>query len=46
MGSVPNTSLYDALKGRVKEIYLVGSAYAPRRLLEATQQAADVGRAI
>ena len=32
------------LTGKVKELYLVGSAFAPRRLNEATQHGAEIGR--
>ncbi|MFQ5668177.1 MAG: FAD-dependent oxidoreductase [Candidatus Binatia bacterium] len=44
LGSRPDDHLYRALKGRVKELYLVGAAFAPRRLVEATQHGAHVGR--
>jgi len=44
LGSRPDSQLGTALKGKVKELYLVGSAFAPRRLAEATQHGAEVGR--
>jgi 2,4-dienoyl-CoA reductase-like NADH-dependent reductase (Old Yellow Enzyme family)/thioredoxin reductase len=42
-GSVPDTSLYDQLGGRVPQRHLVGSAWVPRRLAEATQHGARLG---
>jgi 2,4-dienoyl-CoA reductase-like NADH-dependent reductase (Old Yellow Enzyme family)/thioredoxin reductase len=44
LGSCADDRLYRALKGSVKELYLVGAAFAPRRLIEATQHGANVGR--
>jgi 2,4-dienoyl-CoA reductase-like NADH-dependent reductase (Old Yellow Enzyme family)/thioredoxin reductase len=44
LGSRPASQLHKALAGKVKELYLVGSAFAPRRLAEATQHGAEVGR--
>lgn len=44
LGTRPNDSLFRSLKGQVKECYLVGAAFAPRRLLEATRHGAAVGR--
>ncbi len=46
LGSTGDDRLYQALKHKVKEIYLVGAAFAPRRLVEATQHGANVGRVI
>jgi len=46
LGSQGDPWLYAALKGKVKELYLVGSAFAPRRMVEATQQGASVGAMI
>jgi 2,4-dienoyl-CoA reductase-like NADH-dependent reductase (Old Yellow Enzyme family)/thioredoxin reductase len=46
LGSRGEDGLYRALKGAAKEVYLVGSAFAPRRLVEATLQGANVGRLI
>jgi 2,4-dienoyl-CoA reductase-like NADH-dependent reductase (Old Yellow Enzyme family)/thioredoxin reductase len=43
-GSVPHSTLYDELKqdGSIEKLYLVGSAWVPRRLAEATQHGAHV----
>ncbi|MET8054160.1 FAD-dependent oxidoreductase [Streptosporangium sp. NPDC005286] len=38
-GGVSDTALYDDLKGRLPEVYILGDAYAPRRLVFATKQA-------
>ncbi len=46
LGSRPDSHLYSTLKGKVKELYLVGSAFAPRRLADATQHGAEVGRRV
>jgi NADPH-dependent 2,4-dienoyl-CoA reductase/sulfur reductase-like enzyme len=47
-GSVPDTRLYDALKQAKTEValFLVGSAWVPRYLAEATQHGARVGMEI
>lgn len=44
-GSVPNASLHGQLKADTcaKELYLIGSAWTPRRIAEATQHGAGVG---
>jgi hypothetical protein len=42
-GSVPDTALFDRLDGRVPARHLVGSAWVPRRLAEATQHGARLG---
>lgn len=44
-GSVPDTKLHDELKtdGSVARLFLVGSAWVPRRIAEATQHGAKVG---
>jgi len=44
-GSVPDDGLYRALRadGTIRKIYLVGSAWVPRRLAEATRHGARVG---
>jgi len=39
-GGESETGLYHDLKGRVQELYIIGDAYAPRRIYEATQHAA------
>lgn len=44
LGSRPDNQVYRALKGKVSELYIVGAAFAPRRLVEATQSGAAVGR--
>ncbi len=44
LGSRGDDRLYKALQGRVPELHLIGAAFAPRRLLEATQHGARVGR--
>jgi len=38
-GSVSESSLYDVLRDELADIHLLGDAYAPRRLVFATQQA-------
>jgi len=47
-GSVPDTALYDTLKSRnsTSRLFLVGSAWVPRPLAEATQHGARVGMEI
>ena len=45
-GSKANDSLYKALKGRVKELYVVGQALAPRKMLESTLDGLRVGRMV
>jgi hypothetical protein len=44
-GSVPQSDLYDQLKaeGSVREVYLAGGAWVPRRLAEATRHGANIG---
>lgn len=44
-GSVPNSELYDQIKadGAIAEYYIVGSAWLPRRIAEATQHGASIG---
>ncbi|WP_370324142.1 FAD-dependent oxidoreductase [Euzebya sp.] len=46
-GSVPESTLHDALRGSLQELHLLGDAYAPRRVVFATRQAyalvADLG---
>lgn len=44
LGSRPDDRIYAALQGKVAELYLVGAAFAPRRLWEATQHGANVGK--
>ena len=42
----PNDALYRSLKGKVKELYLVGQALAPRRLLDSIADAYVTARAL
>jgi NADPH-dependent 2,4-dienoyl-CoA reductase/sulfur reductase-like enzyme len=44
LGMESDDGLYRALEHRVAELYCVGSAFAPRYLVEATQHGASVGR--
>jgi mycofactocin system FadH/OYE family oxidoreductase 2 len=46
LGSVANDSLYKALKGKVAELYLVGQALAPRKMLDSTLDGLRVGRIV
>jgi len=41
-----NDALYYALKGQVKELYLVGQALSPRRLLDSVADAYTMARAL
>ena len=43
-GGTPRTELHDALDGRVRELHVIGDAWAPRRLTVATRQAFELGR--
>jgi hypothetical protein len=47
-GSVPQHDLYDQLKaeGRIRQLYLAGAAWLPRRMAEATQHGASIGLVI
>jgi len=45
-GVNPNNELYDALKGKVEELYLIGDAVEPRSIREAVAEGANVGRAL
>jgi 2,4-dienoyl-CoA reductase (NADPH2) len=45
-GSRPVNSLYNQIKDRVKEIYVIGDAKSPRKALEAVAEGLDVGRMI
>ena len=42
----PNDILYRSLKGKVKEIYLVGQCLSPRRLLDSIFDGALVGKSL
>lgn len=46
VGNVSRRELYDGLKGRVKELYCVGDAVAPRLIQQAIYEAEDIGRGI
>ena len=46
VGRTPNRELFDALAGRVKEIYDIGDCREPRNLLSATHEAAYIAREI
>ncbi|MFI5394268.1 MAG: FAD-dependent oxidoreductase [Candidatus Binatia bacterium] len=46
LGSRPDSQLHRMLRDKVKELYVVGSAFAPRRLADATQHGAEVGRRV
>lgn len=45
-GSAPDTTLYDMLLGKVPSLYLVGSAWVPRGIHEATEHGMKVGLAV
>jgi hypothetical protein len=38
--------LFDALRGKVPELHILGDAYAPRRWTFATQQALELAQAL
>ncbi len=42
-GSAPDTDIYRALKERVPQIHLIGAAWAPRGIHEATEMGMRVG---
>jgi len=45
-GGVSDSALFDSLEGRVPELHVLGDAYAPRRMIFATQQAHALGKAL
>jgi NADPH-dependent 2,4-dienoyl-CoA reductase/sulfur reductase-like enzyme len=45
-GSYSESSLFDALRGKVPELHILGDAYAPRRWTFATQQALELAQAL
>jgi 2,4-dienoyl-CoA reductase (NADPH2) len=45
-GAKPVSGLYEKLKDRVPEIFLIGDAKTPRKALEAVAEALSVGRII
>jgi hypothetical protein len=44
MGASSVNDLATAIEGLVPEVYVVGDAASPGRILEAVQQAADIAR--
>lgn len=46
VGYTPNQDLYESLKGRVEEIYIIGDSLKPRKLWNATTDGAHVARQI
>ncbi len=46
MGSKAVNALYEKLKGRVPEVYLIGDAKTPRKALEAVAEGLAVGRMV
>ncbi len=45
-GASPNNELYQALQGKIAELYLIGDAIEPRSILEAVAEGGRVGRAL
>jgi 2,4-dienoyl-CoA reductase-like NADH-dependent reductase (Old Yellow Enzyme family)/thioredoxin reductase len=45
-GSKPDKSLYDALQGKVKELYVIGDAAEPRSIYEAIEDGFKAGLAV
>lgn len=45
-GAEPNTELFQALKGKVKELYLVGDCVQPRRIVDAVYEGSRIARMI
>jgi hypothetical protein len=43
-GGESDSTLYDALRGRVPELHILGDAYAPRRISFATRQSYELAR--
>jgi len=46
LGSRPVNQLFENIKDKVAEVYVIGDAQKPRKILEATAEAAEVGRKI
>ncbi len=46
MGARTRDALSEAVKEKVEEVYVIGDAKSPRRILEATARAAEIGRKI
>ncbi len=45
-GGISDTELYDALRGQLSRLHVLGDAYAPRRLVTATRQAYALAKAL
>jgi predicted CoA-binding protein len=45
-GSYSESSLFDALRGKVPALHILGDAYAPRRWTFATQQALELAQSL
>jgi 2,4-dienoyl-CoA reductase (NADPH2) len=45
-GARPDNRLYEELKGRVAEVYLIGDAKSPRKVLEAVAEGFEAGKTI
>jgi hypothetical protein len=46
LGHRPNDDLYRALEGRVPELYQIGDSVAPRRVMDAIREGAEIGRSV
>ncbi|MDB9823519.1 FAD-dependent oxidoreductase, partial [Deltaproteobacteria bacterium] len=46
MGLAPNTELYEAVKNKVREVYLIGDCAEPRRVGDATREGYLIGSTI
>jgi pyruvate/2-oxoglutarate dehydrogenase complex dihydrolipoamide dehydrogenase (E3) component len=46
VGYTPNGGLYETLQGKVKELYIIGDCLRPRKLWNATAEAAHIARRI
>jgi hypothetical protein len=46
LGARPINHLYGQVKGKVGEVYLIGDAVKPRKIMEATGEGAEVARQI
>ena len=42
LGSIPNDELFDSLKGKVPEVYVVGDASKPREVMEAVLEGEEI----
>ena len=43
-GARPADQLSEKIKGKVAEVYVIGDAKEPRKVLEATAEGAEIGR--